>query len=254
MSKLNLVFKSDKFPDLLQKMEDLSKIGDIIKIKIDQENILIYSMLGESIILAFKNYLLTTEDYIKGNLPDQVLNIIIPNSKKFVRSLSFIKLDSDIKSEIEYKIEDDSIQARFVQIKSGKLKISTGCGENMEIKDIPKEALLQKLNLKNKKWSFNVVRSDFSDIKKLSSINSEGKILHLNSTNGEVILSETSLWEISVDKIDDSENRHLIISKSYLSNIDDSEDEVSFHVFESFLLVKNDISHLMISFEQSFED
>ena len=54
MSKLTIQLKRDKFDDFLTKLEDLSKISDTIKLKIDSENILMYSIVGETILLAFK--------------------------------------------------------------------------------------------------------------------------------------------------------------------------------------------------------
>ena len=63
MSKLNGTIKQDKFSELLTKLEDLAKISDTIKLKIDSENILMYSIVGETILLAFKSYLVETNDF-----------------------------------------------------------------------------------------------------------------------------------------------------------------------------------------------
>ena len=57
-SKLNIQINSDNFSDLLTKLEDLAKISDTIKLKVDSDNILMYSIVGETILLAFKSYLL----------------------------------------------------------------------------------------------------------------------------------------------------------------------------------------------------
>ena len=59
-NKLNIQIKSDNFPTLLEKLEDLAKISDTIKLKIDSDNILMYSIVGETILLAFKSYLIDT--------------------------------------------------------------------------------------------------------------------------------------------------------------------------------------------------
>ena len=55
-SKLNIQIKPDKFSDFLDKLVDLAKISDTIKLKIDSENILMYSIVGDTILLAFKSY------------------------------------------------------------------------------------------------------------------------------------------------------------------------------------------------------
>jgi len=64
-NKLNIQIKSDSFSTLLEKLEDLAKISDTIKLKIDSDNILMYSIVGETILLAFKSYLIDTKDFFE---------------------------------------------------------------------------------------------------------------------------------------------------------------------------------------------
>jgi hypothetical protein len=251
--KLNLTINQSKFGDLLKVMEDLSKISDTIKLKIDSENVLLYSIVGETILLAFKSYLIDTKDFFnfKEDELEGTLDVIISGSKKFVKNLQFIKTSEKISLTIDYRTDDDVSLARFLQIKNGKLKVAIQGGENSEIRDISKEVLKKRVDIKNSKWSFKISNSEFSDIKKLSSINSEGKVVHLNVENNKVVLSETSTWEFEVDQVEITD-RHLMFNKTFLPSIDDNDDFVNFYVFDTFLLTKNDQSHLMISFEQDF--
>jgi hypothetical protein len=251
--KLNLTINQSKFGDLLKVMEDLSKISDTIKLKIDSENVLLYSIVGETILLAFKSYLIDTKDFFnfKEDELEGTLDVIISGSKKFVKNLQFIKTSEKISLTIDYRTDDDISLARFLQIKNGKLKVAIQGGENSEIRDISKEVLKKRVDIKNSKWSFKISNSEFSDIKKLSSINSEGKVVHLNVENNKVVLSETSTWEFEVDQVEITD-RHLMFNKTFLPSIDDNDDFVNFYVFDTFLLTKNDQSHLMISFEQDF--
>ncbi len=259
--KLNILINPTNFTDLVSKIDDLTKISDTIKLKIDSENILIYSMMGtENIILAFKNYDLKTTDYL--NIQDDIdftLNIIITSAKKFVKNLAFIKTSEKIQMEVTHKFTDDDDEsnsdARTVQIKNGKFKVQIQTGENTEIRDLNQTMLSQRLNIKNKKWSFNISNSDFSDVKKLASINSDDsrRILHLNVDDYKVKLSELSLWELEIDETTE-ENRHLMFNKSFLGCINDNGKPIDFHIFETFILIKDDISSLMISFEQDFSN
>lgn len=252
-SKLNIQINSDNFSDFLNKLEDLAKISDTIKLKVDSENILMYSIVGETILLAFKSYLLKTSDYltIKEEL-DNTLDIIISGGKKFVKNLGFIKTSEKILMNIDYRTTDEDINiTRFLQIKNGKLKIALQGGETSEIRDIAKDVLSKRVDIKNSKWNFKISKSEFQDIKKLSSINSEGKVIHLNVDDKKVLLSETSTWEFQVDEVDITD-RHLMFNKTFLPSISDNSDNISFYVFETFILTKDDTSHLMISFEQDF--
>lgn len=258
-NKLTFTLNPNNFNDFVTKVDDLCRISDTIKLKIDSDSILMYSMMGsENMILAFKNYDLKTEEYfnIKEDL-EYTLNIIITSARKFVKNLAFIKQSEKIVVEVTHKFDDDdsNSDARLVQIKNGKFKLQIQTGENSEIRDLNKTVLSQRMNLKNKKWSFNVSNSDFNDVKKLSSINSDDsrRILHLNVEDYKVKLSELSLWELEVDEVSEN-NKHLMFNKSFLSCINDGGKSVEFHVFETFILIKDDISNLMISFEQDFSD
>jgi hypothetical protein len=255
-NKIKFKVKGDKFSDFINKLDDLTKIDDTIKLKIDNDNILMYSMLGGNVMLAFKNYLINTREYLDyGDDLDYSMDVIIVNAKKFVKNLNFIKESEKITMEITYKEspDDDSIMnARSVQVVGGKLKVNWLSGEHFEMRDINKVVLKQRLDFKNRKWNFNISKSEFSDVKKLSSINSD-RIININIIGGKVTLSETAAWELEIDSIDDR-NANLMLNKKFLNCINDNVDNVEFNIFETFMLVKDDISNLMLSFEQNFED
>jgi hypothetical protein len=255
-NKIKFKVKGDKFSDFINKLDDLTKIDDTIKLKIDNDNILMYSMLGGNVMLAFKNYLINTREYLDyGDDLDYSMDVIIVNAKKFVKNLNFIKESEKITMEITYKEspDDDSIMnARSLQVVGGKLKVNWLAGEHFEMRDINKVVLKQRLDFKNRKWNFNISKSEFSDVKKLSSINSD-RIININIIGGKVTLSETAAWELEIDSIDDR-NANLMLNKKFLNCINDNADNVEFNIFETFMLVKDDISNLMLSFEQNFED
>ena len=255
-NKIKFKIKSDKFSDFINKLEDLTKISDTIKLKIDNDNILMYSMLGGNVMLAFKNYLINTRDYLEyGDDMDYSMDVIIANAKKFVKNLNFIKESDKITLEISYKEsqDDDTIMsARSLQIVGGKLKVNWISGEHYEMRDINKGALSQRLNLKNRKWFFNINKSEFSDVKKLSSINSE-RIINISVLSGKVTLSERASWELEIESIDDDRSASLMLNKKFLSCINEM-DNIEFSIFETFMLVRDDNSNLMLSFEQDFSD
>jgi hypothetical protein len=254
-NKVKFTVIPEKFEDFINKLSDLTSIDDTIKLKIDNDNILMYSMLGGNVMLAFKNYLIDKSEYLKSDELEFTYDVIIANSKKFVKNLGFIKSSDKITIEINCKEspEDDSIMnARSIQVVGGKLKVNWLAGERYEMKDINKTVLEQRLNLKNRKWSFKLDNQDFLDVKKLSSINSD-KIINITVQDGSVILSETSAWELEVGEI---ENRtaNLIFNKRFLNCIDDSLKTIEFSMFETFILIKDENSNLMLSYEQDFSD
>ena len=248
--------KSEKFPEFISKLEDLTKISDSIKIKIEPGNTMMYSILGKATVLAFKNYNIPTNELFE--MKDELeygIDIVILNAKKFVKNLNFLKENEKVTIEITHKEsqeDEDIMDARALQIVGGKLKINWIGGEHYEIKDMNKSKLDQGLNLKNSRWSFNITKSDFTDIKKLSSINGE-RILQIGVKSGKVIISETSAWELEIDTVDSERNSSLILNKKFLGCINDNDD-IKFHIFDNFMLVKHEDSNLMLSFEQDFSE
>ena len=121
------------------------------------------------------------------------------------------------------------------------------------MRDIDKNSLTSRLDLKLKKWSFSISNEDFTDIKKLSSINSE-RVISISVTKGNVIVSEKSAWELEIDDLDDDRSASLILNKRFLGCINDKLQKVEFHIFDTFMLVKDPESNLMLSFEQDFSD
>ena len=109
------------------------------------------------------------------------------------------------------------------------------------------------MNLKNRKWAFVIEKSDFSDVKKLSSINGE-RIINIGVVEGKVLLSERAAWEMEIGSIESTRSANLILNKKFLSCINDSVESIEFSIFDTFMLVKDEYSNLMLSFEQDFED
>jgi len=254
--KIKLVIKNDMFGDLINKLSDLTSIDDTIKLKIDNENILIYSMLGGNVMLAFKNFLIKTNDYfeIKDEL-EYSYDVIIANCGKFIKNLEFLKTQPKITMTLSCKEsqEDETVMcARTIQVVGGKLKVNWLAAERYEMRDINKDILFEKLNLKNRNWSFVISKQDFSDVKKLSSINSE-KIISIDVINGEIILSEKAAWELKIGETE-KKSVNLIFNKRFFKCIDGDRDEIEFSMFENFILIKDNYSNLMLSYEQDFSN
>ena len=255
-NKTKLKVKTDMFPDFISKLSDLTDISDTIKLKIDNDHVMMYSTLGGAVLLAFKNYLIDTKDYfIIDNDLEYTIDVIILNAKKFVKNLNFLKESENVTLNITHKVsqDDDAVMvARSVQITGGKLKINWVAGEHYEVRDITKDILNDKLNLRHRKWNFIINKQDFNDIKKLSSINGD-KLLNINVNKGKVVISENGAWELDIFDTMDDRNSTMILNKRFLKCIDDSKD-IDFSIFENFMLIKDDTTNLMLSYEQSFDE
>jgi hypothetical protein len=69
------------------------------------------------------------------------------------------------------------------------------------------------------------------------------------------VLSEKSSWELETDILEDkNRNANLVLNKRFLSCINDKNENIVFNIFENFMLIKDDETNLMLSFEQDLDE
>jgi|ERR1035437_2460415 hypothetical protein len=251
--RLKLTVKGDKFTDFISKLDDLTKIGDIIKLKIDQESILMYSLIGETAVLAFKSYQIKTADYFDFDEFSYSLDYVILGAKKFVKNFGFLNVKNKVELEINFKDSPESEDIKHVRAIVGtdtRLKLAGVGGEQYKVRDMSIDKLGKVLDIKNSKWDFKVKKDDFVDVKKLSTINDD-KIISISVVDGKVSFSEMGKWQLDVDTVDE-DRANLVFGKKYLNSVNLNEDFISFNVFESFILIRDKESNFMMSFEQDF--
>jgi hypothetical protein len=151
---------------------------------------------------------------------------------------------------LHIKEDDDFLKMRYLEIKSGKFKLQSKASD--DIKDITRQMLSKVTDKKNKRWSFNLDKGTFQSIKKLSNISSDSKVIDVSINKGKIIMSEVSNWELEIDDID-SDNKNFLFDKKYLSCINEMEN-IEFNIFDTFILIEDRGSNLMISYEQDFAD
>jgi hypothetical protein len=256
--KINFIVNNDNFADFVTKLQDLTKISDTLKFKIDKDDILVYSLVGEVAILAFKNYKLETSEYFKFKEEDfdYTIDFIVPSAKKFVKKLTFFDGQSQIKMVISTKDgnEDGVRLGRSLTIGDSRFKVNQIGGETYKVRDINKEQLGRLLSPENSTWSFEISDKDLSDVKKLSSIAPEERIIDITVNRNKVNFSEGTKWNLNVGSTDEVESADITFAKKYLGSINTGTDYIKFSVFETFILFNDSQSNLMVSFEQSFED
>jgi len=253
--KLSLKINQDTFSTFLEKFSDLTSIDDVVKLKIDKDETLMYSIVSnESTVLALKSYIIQTDEFLENFNEEETYDFIITSANKFAKNLKFFNPTQTIKLDITSKQaadDDTSQQIRTAQFTNGKLKITTIGGETYRIKDLNKATLNARLNIKNSKWNFDMSQEDFTNIKKLSTINNEDKTFNITVDKGLVTFQEPNKWELEVAQIN-PHNSTIIFNKKYLGNINSDNEMINFFIFENFILIKDTESNLMLSFEQDF--
>lgn len=252
--KINFIIKKENLPDFVNKLEDLTKISDIIKFKIDKDNILTYSLVGETAILAFKNYIFETKDIFSFKEDfEYTLDYIVINAKKFVKNMKFFTEDVKVTLTYRQSPTENIMYVRSMSSSDGRFKMSNVGAEPYKVRDIDKYKLRKLLDPENSEWSFQINDTDFKDVKKLSSINGDDKIITISTNNGNLHFGEIGSWDLNVGNIDEVQS-DITFPKKYLSSINNTLDTINFSVFETFLLFQEDNTNLMVSFEQDFDE
>ena len=254
LNELKFFLKKEKVKELYKIITDLSKINKTIKIKIEEENTIMYSLAGGDIILALKSYAVKTNDFFMfDDELDKGFDIIIDDSKKFVKNLAFYDGSVDVKGTINYKQQKSELEyevARIIRFNDGRFNFRYVCGETHVVKDVTYENLKFTTSPSNTKWKFNVDLNDFNDIKKIAS-NSEDKIVTVSTNNNHIFFGDESSWELNVGDISE-DHPSVTFEKKYLSSFPTSE-TIELRIYEAFILIHHGDVTLMVSFEQTYD-
>lgn len=252
--KIEFILNNNNIQNLISKLSDITKISDNIRIKIDPENILIYGLVGEAAILAFKSHLLNTIDYLDTkNEFNFCLDFVLMGARKFTKNLGFFEYKEKTKMIVQFKDNpdmEDVKNVRVITIQDSHLKISTIGDQPNRLRDINKNVLSQKFNPSSSNWKFSLDKNSLDRIKKISN-NSDEKIISATIKDGDVYFSEGSKWSLLVGKTEYSEQVEINFDNSYLSNIVPQGDNIDFFVFDTTILFKEtELTNLLVSFEQ----
>ena len=235
----------------LDKIKDLVSVSEEVWLKLDKENSLIYSLVGErGNVNAFKSFIVKTEDIFtfKEDLPNKI-TYIIENGKKF---------DSNFRNFLDYKenlncqiFMNDQEFADNLLMKNKHLKLSEIGGDPRAINvEIDIELVKSTIDKNNADFKFNLEKDVFNKIKKMSRIELDNDILYLNIKDKKLTIGETR-WEITICDEIDEDDLSIIFPKKYFNSLQypDNIDNVEVFVFDSFLLVDNENTSLLVALE-----
>lgn len=244
----NFIFTipSEKLKKFTNWIDDLTKIDDKIMLNINDDKILLYSIVGKENVIAFKSHILNLKEYfIFKEKPDEI-KFIISDAKKFFKTLNHFKeFDEDVKVKLSYN--EDGYGEKILA-KNSKLKLETLGGlpasfsQNISIEQINKNMDVDKSN-----FYFRLSKVDFEKVKKLGSIDNSNEYYSLIVKDNKVIMGEKG-WTLEVDQIE-SENEHVAFLKKYFNTIKTENEEFNVYVFPNFILVLDGDTNLMISTE-----
>ena len=234
----------------LDKVHDLLSIDDEILLKINNDKILLYSIVGEKMnVNAFKSFIFKTDEIFsfKSDIPNEI-RFIITSGGKFENTLkNYLDYKEDI--SCEFFMNDDTYADNF-KFKNSKLKLSINGGDVRGMNTtIDIEKINNTLNKDNIDFKFALDKNSYAKIKKIASIDSENDILYLNIIDKNLTIGEHG-WDLKICEVD-HDDLSITFPKKYFKSITFSEEEINVYVFDTFILVDNLNTNLLIALELS---
>jgi len=234
----------------LDKVHDLLSIDNEILIKMDKENTLLYSVVGEKMnVNAFKSFIFKTEELFTfdEDLPKEIRYIISVGGKFETTLKNYLDYKEDIKCEF---FMNDDTYADNLRLKNSKLKLSITGGDARAMNTtIDISMILSRLNKDNIDFMFMLDKISYTKIKKIAAIDNENDILTLNIIDKSLTIGEGT-WDLKICDID-HEDLDITFPKKYFKSITFTEDIINVYVFDTFLLIDNKNTNLLIALEMS---
>lgn len=232
----------------LDKIHDLLSIDDEILMKIGKENTLLYSIVGEKMnVNAFKSFIFKTEEIFSFETDIlKEIRFIITNGKKFESTLkNYLDYKEDIKCEFYM---NDDVYADNLKLRNKILKLSINGGDIRGMNTtIDIEKINKTLNKDNIDFKFTLDKASYEKIKKIGAIDNDNDILTLNIVDKNLTIGENS-WDIKICEIE-HEDLSITFPKKYFKSITFTEDNIEIFVFDTFILVDNLNTSLLIALE-----
>lgn len=256
--EISFKITTDNLSKIINVLKDLSSIDEKALFRFDKKHVLIYTLVGEGKgINAFKSFVFNTDELFDIEDFDQIIDFIAKDIKTIYRNLQIML---DLQSNISGKIFFDEIGDKFFSDRlffksDSKLKLNfygsdpMAFNTNISIKDIKKLT-----NIENSNFNFDLLSSDFTNIKRLATTGKEIDVFYINTFEKDekhyISIGESS-WDLTLSEIDYNEDRTISFPKKYFKSITFSSETSKIYIFDMFILVKTDNSDLLISTEIS---
>lgn len=245
------VMSNEQLKIFLDKIKDLVSINDTIQMKIDNEHVMIYSLVGEKKnINAFKSFIIKTPEIFKLKVPlESPIKYIVPSGKKFDRSIrNFIDFEEDI--QCEFFMDDDEF-VNNLSLKNSRLRLNYTGGDFLALNfNYTVEQLKSTMNTADADFKFTLDKLNFTRIKKWSMIDLNNDIYHLTIKDKVLTIGEEK-WDLNICKVD-FDDLTITFPKKYFNAINfPDKDEVEIFVFDSKILIDNEKTSLLIALELS---
>jgi len=252
MSKIKSInFKIDReeFEKFLKIINELNKVSETHKIKIDLDHILIYTILGEGQkINVLKSFYIKREKLFANLDNDIKLYFTLIYGKNFYSKFKFLLNYDDVDFNCNIYYDNDNFIVNSFSMNNSILDINCIAGEDSLIKDIDIETKKNIMNTDMSTHSFNISIKMLDDIKKLIKTEKDNDLIYLTINDNILYIGENN-WKLKI--LDNIESKDILYSfqKSYLNSIIPVKDYVTFYLYPTYILVNEHKSQFLFSLE-----
>jgi len=249
----------DRLEILNQKIKDLTKLDKSVYIKVDNKNILLYSLVGKGVnIHSFKSHTQTVKDtfnVVKDEIEDELLYKVL-DGKRFSNSITmFIKymrnqeIFDDVEMQFSYFPETGICEK--IQIKNKKSKEITPGEKPSHEQNIDADQIDDLMDTDVTNYSFDLKEDDFKYIKSKAGIEKDNDVLYMNIKNDTLSIGENR-WDLEICEVAGVSDETISFPKKYFNCINfDVDKNMKIYVADSYLLILGETSNLLISVEFS---
>jgi len=241
-----------KLTELLEIFTSLSKINEIIRIKNDNNSLLLYSLIGpDNAVHAFKFYELNFNDFFTSDISLVDLDFTLSNIKNVTKQLQFFtSYDKDI--TFNFSIVDGtdlgagSKLVKSCYINNGIFESFIIGDEPFNIRNLTLESIKQRVSPDIRKFGFKLKLDDFVKIKKLINLNTAYDVIDFIVENN-VVKAKEKGWSLKVARTN-AEDQKITFHKKYIKNAEEL-DEIQIDSYDTFVVFRGSNSVLMLTLE-----
>ncbi len=229
--------------DLKRRLADLYKIAPVARLKLQQDYLLAYS--ATKTLHSFKGAVMPLQGLMapkSGVIPDAGLDFIVLNTRNLVQNMNFLAQDKPVTLRLRYG--KGAIVANELRLSDAETNLIVIGGDPSEIKSITRAQMEQKMDPASSNFSFTMTGEQLQKVKRMSQLSS-AEAVNVWVRDGEVRIGQAT-WNVRIADADEDES--YAINKKYLSCIEPA-DEITVYAFDSFILVKESATTLMIGRE-----
>lgn len=248
VNKLIFELNPDIVDTFQSDLNNLAKVSDELKIKIYDDEVMIYAKAGpKRTVHAFKSYIYDRDKFMINQSDENLkMDFIIINSRNFARILNIITKKGN---PIGFKIEQYEAEqvAHRLYISDNKIDLDFLGGNYLEIRDFDIEEVRDNMDVDLADFNFELNKEDYEEIKRLASLN-KNDVVNFRIRKGNIEFFDTR-WNIKVGEVDDYEDMEWTFDIKYFKTINNNNKNLNIYVFNQSLLIKQDNEIYMIALQ-----